>query len=491
MKTIIYSIALFICNLYFLNAQQLLSSDSSATSEHQLKVNGKTISYTATVGTQPVWDKTGKEVAYLFYTYYQRQGVSNLEQRPLVISFNGGPGSASIWMHIAYTGPVVLNIDEEGYPLQPYGVKDNPHSILDVADIVYIDPVNTGYSRITDKEADRSQFFGVNSDIDYLSEWVRTFVNRQKRWASPKFLIGESYGTTRVSGMANRLQESHWMFFNGVILVSPTDLGIDREGPVQAANYLPYYTATAWYHKQLDPSLQSKDLEEILPEVELFTRKELVPALMMGGFMDSAEKERLAKQMAHYSGLSQKVILEHNLMVPTSFFWKDLLRDEGLTVGRLDSRYKGIDRADKGDRFDHDPALSSWNHAFAPAFNHYMNHKLQFNTDIEYNLFGPVHPWDRSGDRTGENLRAAMAQNPYLNVMIQSGYYDGGTDYFNAKYSMWQMDPSGKLKDRLLWKGYRSGHMMYLREEDLANANEDIRQFILNSLPEDSQAAKY
>ncbi|UCS93027.1 carboxypeptidase [Echinicola marina] len=474
-----------------LKAQELLNSDSSAISKHQLNIKGKNVPYTATVGTQPVWGKDGKEVAYLFYTYYERSDIQDKTKRPLVISFNGGPGSASIWMHIAYTGPVLLNIDEEGNPVQPYGVKDNPHSILDVADIVYIDPVNTGYSRITDKEADRAQFFGVNSDVNYLADWVRTFVSRNNRWASPKYLIGESYGTTRVSGLVNRLQNSQWMFFNGVVLVSPTDLGIERNGPIAAANYLPYYAATAWYHKALEPSLQERDLEELLPEVEEFTVQELIPAMVKGGFLGNAEKEALARKMSRYSGLSEKVLLEHNLAVPTQFYWKELLRDQGLTVGRLDSRYKGIDRSDAGSSFDHDPALTAWNHAFAPAFNHYMINDLDFKTDLNYFLFGPVHPWDRTRDSTGENLRSAVAQNPYLHVMIQSGYYDGGTDYFNAKYSMWQMDPSGKLKDRLSWKGYRSGHMMYLRAKDLEKANEDIREFIQKSLPQEGMPAHY
>ncbi|QDH80010.1 carboxypeptidase [Echinicola soli] len=491
MKRSVLFMLVGLCFSFGVKAQELLNSDSSAVSNHQVTIKGKKVPYTATVGTQPVWDKEGEEVAYLFYTYYERSDVENKSDRPLVVSFNGGPGSASIWMHIAYTGPVLLNIDEEGNPVQPYGYRGNSHSILDVADIVYVDPVNTGYSRITDKDADRSQFFGVNADVNYLAEWVRAFVTRQNRWASPKFLIGESYGTTRVSGLVNRLQNSQWMYFNGVVLVSPTDLGIDREGPVAAANYLPYYAATAWYHGVLDPSLQNKDLDEILPEVEDFTVNELIPAMVKGGFLTEERKKELASKMSEYSGLNEEVILAHNLAVPTGFFWKELLRDQGLIVGRLDSRYRGVDRQDAGSRYDYDPALSSWNHAFAPAFNHYMINELDFKTDINYFLFGPVHPWDRSGDQTGENLRSALAQNPYLHVMIQSGYFDGGTDYFNAKYSMWQMDPSGKLKDRLSWKGYRSGHMMYLRSEDLEKANEDIREFIKKAVPEAGTPAKY
>ena len=218
-----------------------------------------------------MWDADGKVIASLFYTYYERSDVSDKTSRPLALSFNGGPGSASLWMHIGYTGPVALNIDDEGYPLQPYGVKANPHSILDVCDIVYIDPVNTGFSRILDPSVDRKVFFGVNADIKYLAGWLDTFVSRLDRWTSPKYIIGESYGTTRVSGLALELQQSHYMFLNGVVLVSPTELGIKRDGPVNDASYLPYYCATAWYHGMLGPELQAKDLEALLPEVEQFT----------------------------------------------------------------------------------------------------------------------------------------------------------------------------------------------------------------------------
>jgi carboxypeptidase C (cathepsin A) len=205
-----------------------------------------------------VWNAEGKPSASLFYTYYERTDVSDKSKRPLVISFNGGPGSASVWMHVAYTGPKQLNIDSEGYPVQPYGVRDNPHSILDVADIVYIDPVNTGFSRILDPKAEKSTFFGVNADIKYLGDWLDNFVSRTGRWTSPKYIIGESYGTTRVSGLALDLQNNHWMYLNGVILVSPTGLGIKRDGPVDVALSIPYFTAAAWYHKMLPADLQQK-----------------------------------------------------------------------------------------------------------------------------------------------------------------------------------------------------------------------------------------
>lgn len=465
--------------------------DTMVKTMHEVTIRGARVPYTATTGTQPVWDEAGKPIATLYYTYYQRTDVKDQVSRPLVISFNGGPGSASVWMHIAYTGPRMLIIDDEGYPVQPYGIRDNPNSILDVADIVYVNPVNTGYSRILDKDVKKETFFGVNADIKYLAEWLNTFVTRNNRWRSPKYLIGESYGTTRVSGLSLELQNAQWMYLNGVILVSPTELGIDRDGPVVAANRLPYFAAAAWYHKALPADLQALDLTDMLPQVEDFTIKELLPAMMMGGFLDADRKAGIAQKMSRYSGLSEQFILQNNLDVSMSAFWKELLRDRGETIGRLDSRYLGIDASDAGEGPDYNAEITSWLHSFTPAINYYLREELGFKTDTKYNMFGPVRPWDRGNDHTGDNLRQAMAQNPYLNVMIQSGYYDGACTYFNAKYSMWHMDPSGKMKDRFVWKGYRSGHMMYLRAEDLKQANDDIRAFIEKTLPGKGVPAKY
>ena len=473
--------------------------DSSVVTEHETKILGKRVKYSATTGTQPVWNSKDEAVATLFYTYYQRTDVKENTERPLIISFNGGPGSASVWMHVAYTGPRILNIDDEGYPVQPYGVQTNPYSILDVADIVFVNPVNTGYSRVLPKadgsmpsqDEQQKMFFGVNADISYLADWVNTFVTRNNRWRSPKYLIGESYGTTRVSGLALELQNRQWMYLNGVVLVSPTDIGIERNGPVKAANRLPYFAAAAWYHNKLEPALQNKDLTELLPEVEDFTINTLIPALAKGGFIGETEKRDVLKQMARYSGLSEASIAQNNLDVSTAFFWKDLLRDEGKTLGRLDSRYLGIDAKQSGDRPDYWAELTSWLHSFTPAINYYLREELNYKTDIKYNMFGNVHPWDRSNNQTGENLRLAMAQNPYLNVMIQAGYYDGATNYFDAKYTMWQLDQSGNLKDRLSFKGYRSGHMMYLRRDDLKQSNQDLREFIKMSTPGKGIPAEY
>jgi len=489
------NILLLLCIIIFCNIvtgqNRSLPIDTMIVTSHSGQINKTNINYTATVGTQPIWDEDGKVVASLFYTYYQRSGVQDQNTRPLLISFNGGPGSASVWMHIAYTGPKILNIDDEGFPVQPYGIQENPFSVLDAADIVFVNPVNTGYSRIIDKEVDTKKFFGVNADIKYLADWINTFVTRKNRWTSPKYLIGESYGTTRVSGLALELQNRQWMYLNGVILVSPTDLGIKRDGPVMAANRLPYFAATAWYHKKLSPELQKLPLADLLNIVEQYSIHTLTPAMVQGGYLNDKTRAEVADKMSYYSGIKKAVILQHNLDVPTSFFWKELLREEGNTVGRLDSRYKGLDKKDSGSRPDYNSELTSWLHSFTPAINYYFRNYLNFATDIKYNMFGPVRPWDRDGDKTGENLRQAMAQNPYLNVLIQSGYFDGATTYYNAKYSMWQLDPSGKMKDRLNFEGYESGHMMYLRRADLELSNQHLREFILKTLPDKNQAAKY
>lgn len=494
MKKLFFVIAI-LCYQFISAQDPRIPLDTIIKTSNSVVIKGKTVPYFAMTGMQPVWDDNGNIIASLYYTYYKRSDVKNDENRPIVMSFNGGPGSASVWMHIAYTGPKVLKIDNEGYPIQPYGVKDNPNSILDVADIVYVNPVNTGYSRpvvAKGKKFDKTQFFGINADVKYLAGWLNTFITRNNRWKSPKYIIGESYGGTRVMGLAAELQNRHWMYLNGVIMVSPADYKVLRtESSVDYAINLPYFTAAAWYHKMLPQELQTKDLLEILPEVESYSINNLLPAIAKGGFISENEKNNVAQKIAYYSGLSKKVILQNNLEVSPSFFWKELLRDKnGHTIGRLDSRYLGLDKREIGTSPDFNSELTSWLHSFTPAINYYIKNELNFKTDVKYNVFGPVRPWDNRNNNVREGLRQAMAQNPYLKVLIQSGYYDGATTYFSAKYTMWKTDPSGKMKDRFFFKGYRSGHMMYLRNEDLQQANEDLRFFINNSLSK-GKPAKY
>ena len=491
-----YFFFLLLMSFVSMNAQDVrIPLDTTVVTSSEVTINGQKVSYKATTGMQPVWDDHGEIIASLYYTYYKRTDIKNSEKRPIIMSFNGGPGSASVWMHIAYTGPKVLQIDDEGYPIQPYGVKDNPNSILDVADIVYINPVNTGYSRPVVKKGeklDKSKFFGINADVKYLAGWLNTFITRNNRWQSPKYIIGESYGGTRVMGLAAELQSSQWMYLNGVIMVSPADYKVLRTGSALSSSLnLPYFTAAAWYHKMLPSELQSKDLLEVLPLSEDYAINELIPAMAKGGFITDSERNKVAERMSYFSGIKKEVILQHNLDIPKDYFWKELLRDkEGFTVGRLDSRYKGLDKRIAGESPDYNSELTSWLHSFTPAINYYIREELNFKTDVKYNVFGPVGPWDNRNNNVREGLRQAMAQNPYLKVLIQSGYYDGATTYGVAKYTMWQTDPSGRMKDRFFFKGYRSGHMMYLRSEDLKKSNDDLRSFIKESSSK-GKAAKY
>ncbi|OSY88401.1 carboxypeptidase [Tenacibaculum holothuriorum] len=486
MKKQIFVIAFLFISLQIFSQDIRVPLDTTVVTNNTVVIKGKRISYKAQTGTQPVYDAKGNPKATLFYTYYYRTDVTNREKRPLIMSFNGGPGSASVWMHIAYTGPKILKIDDEGNPVQPYGIKDNPYSILDVADIVFVNPVNTAYSRPIvqpKKKVDKKYFFGINADAKYLADWLNMFITRNNRWNSPKYIIGESYGGTRVMQLAYELQSKQWMYLNGVIMVSPADYQLLRTKSSEdyAINF-PYFTAAAWYHKMLPKKLQQQDLLDILPKAEQFSINTLLPALAKGGYISSAEKNAVAEKMAYYSGLKKQVILQHNLEVPNRYFWKELLRDaNGKTIGRLDSRYLGLDRRETGDSPDYSPELVSWLHSFTPAINYYIQNVLNFKTDVKYNMFGAVHPWDFSKNNARENLRKAMAQNPYLNVLVQSGYYDGATTYSAAKYTLGKIDPSGKLKNRLSFKGYRSGHMMYLRKIDLEKANDDLREFIKNS----------
>lgn len=502
MKNILNILLLFsILNMYSQSdlSDRKIPSDINVTTNHSTTILGKKVNYSAQIGTQPIWDANGEVIATLHYTYYKRTDIDNNTNRPLVFSFNGGPGSASIWMHMGYTGPYNLKIDDEGNPIQPYGYKSNPYSILDVADIVFVNPINIGFSRIlksmTKKEA-ADKFFGVNQDIEYLAEWISTFTTRTSRWKSPKYLVGESYGGVRVMGLAHELQQNQWLYLNGVILVSPADYEyFYSDGDViQLVGDFPYLSATAWYHQKLQIEYQSLELEELIKISEEFAYNELLPAIAKGGYIDSETKNEVAKKIEDLTGISFEDIIDNNLRISPSFFWKELLRDEGFTIGRLDSRYKGIDSNDSGDYPEYSPELSAWDHAFTPAINSYIKEVLNFETDIKYNTWArgelSVRPWNSDNIRIRRNFREALAENPFLNVLIQSGYYDGATTFSAAKYTMQQVDPSGKLKDRFTFKGYESGHMMYLRREDLKKSNQDLRDFILKTITT-NKSAKY
>lgn len=446
--------------------------------QHTGRFNGQTVSYAAEAGWIPIRDE-GKVVAKMFYVGYTKNGVTDPATRPLIISFNGGPGTASLWMHLGYTGPRRVTYDDEGFQQKPpAGLEDNPHSILDTADIVYLDPIGTGFSRMMPGE-DLHKFHGKLADIQSVGDFILTYVNRKDRWASPKFIIGESYGTTRAAGLAASVQSRFQMFLNGVILVSATELDVQRGPEVNFANSLPTQTATAWYHKQLVPDLQAKPLKTVLAESEAFATGEYITALVRGDQLSDAERDAVATKVARYSGLDKAYVLSANLRVSFSRHWKELLRSQRLTVGRLDTRYLGIDLDAAGERPEYSPELVDWNGPFGAAVNRYLRTELKFNPEIQYFVWGNVRPWAQDPQaNVGDMLRTAMRDNPYLKVMVQGGYYDAATDYFNAAYTMHHLQPGGEFKDRYRFAWYESGHMMYLRKADLKNANDDLRSFI-------------
>lgn len=453
--------------------------EKTSVTRHSIRVGGQTIAYTATAGTLLLRDDNAKPVASFFYVLYTKDNVADLSKRPMIYSFNGGPGTASVWMHMGFTGPRRVVYDEEGFMLQPpFRLSDNEHAIIDVADIVYIDPVGTGFSRMAPGE-DLHKFHGVLDDIKAMADFIRLFTARTGRWKSPKFLIGESYGTTRAAGLVGHLQSQHQMYFNGVILVSMTNLGIERGDDLGFATRLPHLTATAWYHKRLAPDLQNKPLKDVLAEAERFAMHEYQLALSRGGLIAADERATIAKQIARLTGLSTDYVLRSNLRIEVGRFRKELLRDRGLTVGRLDSRYTGTDRDAAGDTIEYDPGLEAWNGPFAAAVNEYFRDELKWETDDKYNIWGDVRPWRQDPQtKVGEMLRRAMTQNPFLNVLVLEGYYDGGTDYFSAQYTISHLDPSGALNRRFQFAFYESGHMMYVRNAALAKAKQDLTRFI-------------
>ena len=447
-------------------------------SQHTGKFNGQTVAYTTEAGWLPIRDE-GKVVAKMFYVAYTKSGVTDVSSRPLIVSFNGGPGTASVWMHLGFTGPRHVTYDDDGFQQKPpAGLEDNPHAILDAADIVYLDPIGTGFSRMVEGE-DPHKFHGKLADIQSVGDFIHTFVNKKDRWTSPKFIIGESYGTTRASGLAASLQQRFQMYLNGVILVSATDLDVDRGPDVSFATGIPTKTATAWYHKHLVADLQAKPLKAVLAEAEAFAMNEYLVALGKGDQLSATERDGIAAKVARFTGLSKEFVQQANLRISFDRHWKELLRDQRMTVGRLDTRYLGIDKDAAGERPEYSPELADWNGPFGAAINKYLRSELKYNPDIQYNIWGNVRPWAQDDQvSVGEMLRTAMRDNPHLKVLVTGGYYDAACDYFNAMYTLQHLQPGGEFKDRYRFAWYESGHMMYLRKPDLKNANDDLRSFM-------------
>jgi len=466
-------------------------SETPVVTKHTITIGGKPLNYTASCGMMPIREN-GKLMAHIFYIAYAKEGVADRESRPILFSFNGGPGSASLWMHLGFTGPRVVVYEDEGWiPKPPVRMVDNESTILDAADIVYIDPVGTGYSRMMPGE-DVHKYHGVMEDIQSIGEFVRMYLHRNGRWNSPKYVIGESYGTTRAAGLTGYLAEQG-VYLDGTILVSTMTLGVQQGEELSYVTILPHYTATAWYHKKLPADLQAKPLREVLDLGEAFAQGEYLDALVKGNRMTAAERASALRNTARFTGLSETFLHEVNLRVSRTRFQKELLRSENRTVGRLDSRYKGIDKETAGEYPEGDPAMDAWTGPFTLMINRYLKQDLNYVSDDEYFVFGNVSPWKgmtglmgmpsgmagaRSAPAVGEMLRTALGQNPFLRVLVLEGYYDGACDYFGAVYTFAHLDPRGDFKDRIRFAFYECGHMMYVRKADLAQAGRDLAAFI-------------
>ena len=474
-------------------------------SQHTLTLAGEEIPYTVTCGTMVLkteQEKKGEEEgvsegekpkASIFFIAYTRDDVEEKSQRPITFSFNGGPGSSSVWMHMGLLGPKRVLMDDEGFPLPPpYQLVENEYSLLYESDLVFIDPVSTGYSRIVPGEKAK-QYLGFKGDIESVGDFIRLYATRYQRWSSPKFLIGESYGTTRAAGLSGYLQERHGMYLNGVMLISAIlnfqthrfEVGNDLPFIV----FLPTYTATAWYHKRLPDELQQKELREVLDEVQEFSRGEYAAALFEGDALPDDTRHRIVSKLADFTGLSEAYIESTNLRIEIFRFTKELLRSENRTVGRLDSRYIGIDRDSAGERFEHDPSMSAIMGCYTGTFYDYVRRELGFESDLPYEILNfKVFPeWSYAEHQNrfvdvAETLRKAIATNPYLKVYIANGYYDLATPYFASQYTFNHLSLDPSLRVNLSMGYFEAGHMMYVQIASLEKLKNELAAFIQSAL---------
>ena len=483
-------------------------SDQVSETQHVIEVDGQQIRYVARTGTVILKEEVEAEdkasegekpKASIFFVAYTKEPPEASDEaawnrsRPITFSFNGGPGSSSVWLHLGLLGPRRVRVtDGEDRPLSPpYHLEDNLHTLLDVTDLVFIDPVSTGYSRALEGEK-ASQFHNFTRDIEVVGEFIRLHTTRFRRWSSPKFLIGESYGTTRAAGLAGFLQDRHGMYLNGVMLVS-TILNFQTASFVPGndlphALFLPTYTATAWYHRKLADELQG-DLDATLAEVEAFAMSDYTLAMMKGDSLPEQERDRITRALSRYTGLSRDYVKQTNLRVRIHRFVKELLRDQRRTVGRLDSRFTGIDRDSAGENYEFDPSYAIIQGAYTATLNDYVRTELGFESDLPYEILTDrVRPWrfDEHQNQyvnVAETLRKAMSMNPFLRVFVANGYYDLATPYLATRYTFDHMELDETLRDNITMKHYRAGHMMYVHEESLAALKTDLADFVVTSVP--------
>lgn len=413
-------------------------------------------------------------------------------KRPLMFSFNGGPGSASVWLHLGALGPKRVKMLDDGLmPPPPYELVDNEQTWLTETDLVFIDPVGTGYSRAVRQEL-ASKFFGVNGDIDSVGQFIRMYLTRNDRWMSPLFLVGESYGTTRASGLSNYLFE-HGIGLNGILLISTVmnfqTIRFADNNDLPLILILPSYATTAWYHKRLSPQMQAKSVEQIAQEARQFAANEYTPAMLRIDSLTPAERTALSSKFSSLTGLSPEFIERNNFRVELDEFNKELLRSERRTTGRLDSRFKGIDRDAAGEGTDMDPSMSAIRPPYTAAFNDYVRTELGFKSDLEYYILGGgmSAPWNWNTNNsyadTSIPLKNAMAKNPYMKVFLAAGYYDMATPFYAAEYTVSAMNLDPQLRKNVSFAYYESGHMMYIEKNSLKKLKDDAAAFIKASLP--------
>lgn len=474
-------------------AEKKAPEEKLSTTRHTATIGGRQIAYTATAGNLVLKQEDGTPKASIFFIAYSRDGVTDVSRRPLTFSFNGGPGSSSVWLHLGVLGPKRVLMGDAGgqQPPPPYQIGNNEYSILDQTDLVFIDPVMTGYSRPAPGE-DAKQFLGFREDQEWVGEFIRVYTTRFKRWSSPKFLIGESYGTTRAAAVVNYLQDRHGMYFNGVMLVS--SILNFQTARFEVGNDLPYilflptYTATAWYHRQLPADLQ-RDLKAALRESEEFALRDYTLALMKGTDLTEGERRAVAEKLARLTGLSADYIEQTNLRINIHRFTKELLRDQRLTVGRLDSRFTGVDRDAAGEYTDFDPSYAVIQGPYTGALLQYLSAQLGYETDIPYEILtARVRPWsyrefENRYVNVADDLRTAMAQNPALKVFVANGYYDLATPYYATEYTFDHLAYEPHFRDRVSMSYYEAGHMMYVHIPSLEKMKRDLATFLSSVVP--------
>ncbi len=479
--------------------------DQLVETHHAVTIAGRQFRYTVTAGTLVLKEESEKKgdnegesegerpKAAVFFVAYRRDDTPDPTKRPVTFSFNGGPGSSSVWLHLGVLGPKRVDLGESGdLPAPPFRLVENEHSLLDETDLVFIDPVSTGYSRAVTGGRSK-EFLNFKKDIESVGDFIRLWTTRWGRWLSPKFLIGESYGTTRAGGLSGYLQERHGMYLNGIMLVSSVldfqTLDFQPSNDLPCALYLPSYTATAWYHRRLEPALQ-RDLQAALRESEAFALETYAPALMRGASLPMEERGRVAAGLARLTGLSREWIERADLRIEIMRFTKELLRDRRRTVGRLDSRYLGIDRDAVGETFTQDPSFANIVGPYTATFYDYVRRELQFESDLPYEIlnFKTNESWHFAEHENrfvdvAETLRKAMTMNPYLKVFVANGYYDLATPYFATRYTFQRLGLDETLRANVSMADYEAGHMMYVHRPSLERMKQDLAGFVRGALP--------